>query len=47
MEHFLRGRRFESFEEVEEACQEFFNSKEPEWYPRPDPSTCGTMAGSY
>ena len=32
MEHFLRGRRFESFEEVEEACQEFFNSKEPEWY---------------
>lgn len=32
MQHFLKGRRFESFDEVEEACQEFFDSKEPEWY---------------
>ena len=32
MEHFLRGRRFESFAEVEAACREFFDSKEPEWY---------------
>ena len=32
MRHFLKGRRFESFDEVEEACQEFFDSKEPEWY---------------
>ncbi|KAJ1360256.1 hypothetical protein KIN20_019183 [Parelaphostrongylus tenuis] len=22
-EHFLRGRRFETFDQVEEACQEF------------------------
>jgi len=29
MQHFLKGRRFESFEEVEEACQEFFDLKEP------------------
>ena len=32
MEHFLRGRRFESFAEVEEACQEFFDLKPKEWY---------------
>jgi histone-lysine N-methyltransferase SETMAR len=32
MEHFLRGRRFESFDEVEEACQEFFDSKPADWY---------------
>jgi histone-lysine N-methyltransferase SETMAR len=32
MEHFLRGRRFESFDEVEEACQEFFDSKPKDWY---------------
>jgi hypothetical protein len=32
MQHFLKGRRFESFEEVEEACQEFFDSKPSEWY---------------
>jgi histone-lysine N-methyltransferase SETMAR len=29
MEHFLRGRSFES---VEEACQEFFDSKPKDWY---------------
>src|SRR4051812_47905942 len=32
MEHFLRGHRFESFSEVEEACQEFFDLKPKEWY---------------
>jgi histone-lysine N-methyltransferase SETMAR len=32
MQHFLRGRRFESFDEVEEACWEFFDSKPAEWY---------------
>jgi hypothetical protein len=32
MEHFLRGRRFESFDQVEGACQEFFDSKPAEWY---------------
>ena len=32
MEHFLRGRSFKSFGEVEEACNEFFASKPPEWY---------------
>lgn len=32
MQHFLRGRRFKSFEDVEEACKEFFKSKPREWY---------------
>ena len=32
MEHFLRGQRFESFDQVEQACQEFFDSKPKEWY---------------
>ena len=32
MPHFMKGRRFESFDEVEEACQEFFDSKPKEWY---------------
>jgi len=32
MAHFLRGRRLESFDAVESACKEFFNSKEPGWY---------------
>jgi histone-lysine N-methyltransferase SETMAR len=32
MQHFLKGRKFESFDEVEEACQEFFDSKPKEWY---------------
>lgn len=32
MEHFLRGRRFESFHDIEKACQQFFLSKEPTWY---------------
>lgn len=30
--HFLRGRRFNSSEEVENGCREFFASKTPEWY---------------
>lgn len=34
MEHFLRGRRFENVDQVEEACREFFASKPPEWYRR-------------
>ncbi|CAF1536689.1 unnamed protein product [Adineta ricciae] len=32
MQHSMKGRRFESFDKVEEACQEFFNSKPKEWY---------------
>jgi histone-lysine N-methyltransferase SETMAR len=32
MQHFMKGRRFESFDEVEEACQEFLDSKPKEWY---------------
>lgn len=32
MQQFLKGRRFESFDEVEEACQVFFDSKPSEWY---------------
>lgn len=32
MQHFMKGRRFESFDEVEEACEEFFDSKSKEWY---------------
>ncbi|KAJ1347383.1 hypothetical protein KIN20_002421 [Parelaphostrongylus tenuis] len=28
----LKGRRFESLDEVEEVCQEFFNSKSEELY---------------
>jgi histone-lysine N-methyltransferase SETMAR len=32
LQHSLKGRRFESFDEVEEACQEFFDSKPAEWY---------------
>ena len=32
MQHFLKGYRFDSFDEVEEACQEFFGSKPAEWY---------------
>ena len=32
MEHFLRGRRFEPFDQVEEACQTLFDSKPAEWY---------------
>ena len=32
MEHFLRGHRFETFDEVEQACREFFASKPKEWY---------------
>jgi histone-lysine N-methyltransferase SETMAR len=34
MEHFLRGREFEDIDQVETACQEFFNSKEPIFYRR-------------
>ncbi|CAF3284141.1 unnamed protein product [Rotaria sp. Silwood2] len=29
MGHFVRGRRFETFDQVEAACREFFESKEP------------------
>lgn len=32
MQHFLKGRRFETFDEVEEACREFFDSKPATWY---------------
>lgn len=32
MAHFLRGRRFDNDEQVEEACREFFASKQPAWY---------------
>ena len=32
MRHFLRGRRFVSFDQVEIVCQEFFDSKPVEWY---------------
>ncbi|CAF1218033.1 unnamed protein product [Rotaria magnacalcarata] len=32
MVHFFRGRRFETFGQVEAACREFFESKEPHWY---------------
>lgn len=32
MQHFFRGRRFENFDEVQEACEEFFNSKPRSWF---------------
>ena len=32
MQHFMKGRRFKSPDEVEEACQEFFDSKPKKWY---------------
>ena len=32
MQHFLRGRRFESSDDIEESCWEFFDSKPAEWY---------------
>ena len=32
MAHFLKGRHFENFDEVENGCREFFESKNPEWY---------------
>ncbi|CAF5174753.1 unnamed protein product [Rotaria magnacalcarata] len=32
MMHFFRGRRFETFDQVEAACREFFEFKEPHWY---------------
>ncbi|CAF4130745.1 unnamed protein product, partial [Rotaria magnacalcarata] len=32
MVHFFRGRRFETFHQVEAACREFFESKESHWY---------------
>ena len=31
MQHFLKGRRFESFDEVVEAIKGFFDFKESEW----------------
>lgn len=32
MQHFLRGRRFQTVAEVEEACNQFFASKDRDWY---------------
>ena len=32
MVHFFRGRRFETFDQFETACREFFEFKEPQWY---------------
>lgn len=32
MAHFLRGRRFETEDDLENGCREFFASKNPEWY---------------
>ena len=32
MVHFFRGRRFETFDQVEAACREFFEAKELPWY---------------
>ena len=34
MAHFLRGRRFENLEQLETGVQEFFDSKDKEWYRR-------------
>ena len=32
MAHFLRGRNFQNIQEVENACREFFGSKDKDWY---------------
>lgn len=32
MAHFLKGRRFENFDDVKSGCEEFFASKTAEWY---------------
>ncbi|CAF2346816.1 unnamed protein product [Rotaria sp. Silwood2] len=32
MEHFLQGRRLETFDQIEATCREFFKSKESHWY---------------
>ena len=32
MTHFLRGRQFVNFDEVEEACLQYFHSKPEDWY---------------
>ena len=32
MAAFLRGKKFQQLQEVEEACREFFNSKTKDWY---------------
>lgn len=34
MAHFLRGRRFETVDDVEEGCRQFFASKDKDWYRR-------------
>ena len=34
MQHFLRGKQFETIKEVEIMCREFFDSKPKEWYRR-------------
>ena len=31
---FLRGKQFENFDQVENACKEFFASKTKDWYHR-------------
>ena len=32
MAHFLKGRRFENFDDVKYGCEEFFASKTAKWY---------------
>lgn len=32
MAHFLRGRRFNNLDDVEKGCQDFFSSKDKDWY---------------
>ena len=32
MEHFLRDRRYDTFDEVKEVCLQFFASKPADWY---------------
>lgn len=34
MAHFLRGRCFNNLDEVEKGCQDFFSSKDKDWYER-------------
>lgn len=34
MAHFLKGRSFKDLDEVETGCQDFFRSKDKEWYHR-------------
>jgi hypothetical protein len=34
LQHFLKGRRFENIDEMGEALEEFFDSKDAEFYRR-------------